>query len=286
MSTRGAEQPCLYTITTTTNLGATTADADDYTGEYYCDSSTGSYPNCSLANPNQYRTYNVGTSFAAPLVSGIAALMSSVNSNLNSCALISRLQQTAQPFPQTSATSNTVCHVPSGANDVQNSECICTNDGQTCGAGMANAAAALAAALRPVAAVALPAAVSANQSITLDASGSKAANASSISSYSWTNLSGAALAIQNANSAKATVTAPSCRIGTVQVTVTDSAGLSDSAQVVITPSSASSTAPAIASGAGTCSLVKPSVQVQVCPTQASLQAGGSGQSFTADVANS
>ncbi len=282
----GAEQPCLYTITTTTNLGATTADADDYTGEYYCDQSTGSYTNCSLANANQYRTYNVGTSFAAPLVSGVAALMSAVNSNLNSCALISRLQQTAQPFPQTSATSSTVCHVPSGANDVQNSECICTNDGQTCGAGMANAAAALAAALRPVAAVALPASVSANQPLTFDASGSKAANASSIRSYAWTNLSGAALAIQNASSAKATVTAPSCRMGTVQVTVTDNAGLSDSALVVITPSSASSAAPASASGSSTCSFAQPVVQVKVCPTQVNLQAGGSGQSFTADVVNS
>jgi serine protease len=281
-----AEQPCLYTIPTTTNLGSTTADANDYTGEYYCDQTSGSYPNCSLANANQYRTYNVGTSFAAPLVSGIAALMSTVNSNLNSCALITRLQQTATQFPQSSATSSTVCHVPSDASDVQNSECICTNDSQTCGAGMANAAAALAAALRPVAAVALPGSVSANQPVALDASGSKAANASSISSYSWTNLSGAPIAIQNAHSAKAIITAPSCRMGTVQVTVTDNAGLSDNAQVVVTPSSVSSSAPATASGSSTCSFAKPVVQVKVCPTQANLQAGASGQSFTADVANS
>lgn len=282
----GAEQPCVYTITTTTNLGSTTPDANDYTGEYYCDQSTGSYPGCSLASSNQYRTYNVGTSFAAPLVSGIAALMSTVNSNLNSCELISRLQQTAQPFPQSSTTSSTICHVPTGANDIEGSECICTNDGQTCGAGMANAAGALAAALRPVAAVALPASVSANQSLTLDATGSKAANAATISRYSWTNLSGATLAIQNASSATATVTAPSCRIGTVQVTVTDNAGLSDSAQVVITPSSVSSTAPSSASGSSSCSVTTPAVQVKVCPVQVGLQAGASGQSFTADVANS
>lgn len=282
----GAEQPCLYTITTTTNLGATTPDADDYTGDYYCDQTTGSYTNCTLANANQYRTYNVGTSFAAPLISGIAALMSAVNSHLNSCTLIARLQQSSQPFPQSSTTSSTVCHVPSGPSDVQNSECICTNDGQTCGAGMANAAAALTAALRPVAAVALPTSVAASQPLTLDASGSKAANTSSIASYSWTNLGGEALAIQNAHSAQAIVTAPSCRIGTVQLTVTDNAGLSDSAQVVVTPSSVSSTAPASASGSSSCSFTKPPPQVKVCPTQANLQAGGAGQSFTADVAYS
>jgi serine protease len=239
-----------------------------------------------LSNSNQYRSYNVGTSFSAPLVSGITALMSSVNSNLNSCQLISRLKQTAQAFPQTSSTSTTTCHVPANANDVQNAECICTNDGQTCGAGMANAAAALAAALHPVAAVSLPSSVSSGQTVDLDGSGSKAANSASISSYAWTNLSGAVLSIQNASSAKTSVTAPSCRISTLRLTVTDNAGLSDTADVVITPTSASSSAPATASGSSSCTMTPPPAEeIQVCPVNASVVAGGAGQAFTADVVN-
>ncbi len=152
----GAEQPCLYTITTTTNLGYQQPDANDYTGEYYCDPTTGSYTGCSFSGSNQYRNYNVGTSFAAPIVSGIGALMVSVNNNLNSCQLISRLQEGAQTFP-TSSVGETpqppVCSVPTSSSATQD-ECICTTS--TCGAGMASAAGALTAALRPIAAVGSP----------------------------------------------------------------------------------------------------------------------------------
>jgi serine protease len=288
----GARQPCLYTMTTATNLGETVPDASDYTGEYVCDTvadlspggvPTGSYPGCSV-NQGQYRTYNVGTSFAAPTVSGIAALMSAVNSHLNSCQLISRLQEGAAAFPTSSIGASTqppACHVPVNASDVQN-ECICNT--QTCGAGMANAPGALAAAMRPVAAMIAPATVSAGQSLTLDGSGSAAAGSSSIASYQWANVSGVAATISNASSSKATVTAPSCGIATVSLTVTDSGGRTDSAQVVITPNSATTSAPA-AAGDGCSTAPAPALQIAVCPVSASVTTGGAGETFDASLAN-
>jgi serine protease len=282
--------PCVYSMTTTTNLGYQQPDANDYTGEYYCDPTTGSdSPLCTLANSNQYRTYNIGTSFSAPVVSGIAALMSAVNSKLNSCQMIARLKQSATPFPQKSldavAGQPPMCHVPANASDVQDAECICTQDGQTCGAGMANAPAALSAALRPIAAVALPAGVSSGATLVLDGSGSAAANGHNIVSYQWSAAPGGlSLPITGASSSKAGVTAPACGIGTVQLTVTDDAGRTDTADVIITPSSVTTSAPPQA-GDGFCPLGAPQVQLAVCPANASVQAGVGSQSFTATLAN-
>lgn len=274
-----AQSACTYTITTTTNLSAMsplTPDANDYTGLYYCDATSGSYPNCSIA-AGEYRTYNIGTSFSAPMVSGVAALMSSTNSKLNSCQLIARLKEGAQPFPQSSldaATQPPMCHVPISSSDVQGSECICTRDDQTCGAGMANAPASLTAALRPIAAVSLPASVSAGQSVTLDGSGSGAANGHSVSSYQWSAVSGGVmLSISGAATSKAAVTAPSCGVGTVALTVTDDAGRTDTADVVMTPSSVSSSAPSTA-GQNGCSTVAPAIVVEVCPSTDSVPTGG------------
>jgi len=286
----GGQTACVYSMTTATNLSATspaTPDANDYTGLYYCDSTTGSFPGCAIG-PGQYRDYNIGTSFSAPVVSGIAALMSSVNSNLNSCQLVSRLKEGTLPFPQTSLDATgpqpPMCHVPAGANDLQSSECICTRDGQTCGAGMANAPGALSAALRPIAAVAVPASVSAGQSLTLDASASGAANGHTVSGYQWSTVGGGViLSIAGATTSRASVTAPSCGVGTVALTVTDDAGRADTANVVITPVSAATTAPA-AAGQSACSSAASAVLVEVCPATDSVQAGGTA-TLTATLAN-
>jgi len=287
----GGETACVYTMTTTTNLSTTSPavpDANDYTGLYYCDPTTGSYTGCTIAATGQYRDYNIGTSFSAPVVSGIAALMSTVNSNLNSCQLISRLKEGSLPFPQTSLDATgaqpQMCHVPANANDLQNSECICTRDDQTCGAGMANAPGALTAALRPIAAVAVPASVTSGQNVTLDGSGSGAANGHMVSGYQWSPVSGGLmLSITGAATSRASVTAPSCGVATLALTVTDEAGHADTANVVITPGSATTTAPA-AAGQGTCSTATPAILVEVCPAADSVQAGGSA-TFTATLAN-
>jgi len=285
-----AESACVYSMTTTTNLSAmspASPDVNDYTGLYYCDATTGSYAGCTIA-AGQYRDYNIGTSFSAPVVSGAAALMSTVNSSLNSCQLISRLREGSLPYPQSSLDATgaqpPMCHVPAGANDVQNSECICTRDDRTCGAGMANAPGALTAALRPIAAVAVPASVTAGQSVTLDGSGSGAANGHTVSSYQWSPVSGGlTLSITGAATSRASVTAPACGVATVALTVTDDAGHADTANVVITPGSASTTAPAVA-GQSACSAVAPAALVEVCPAADSVHAGGSA-TLSATVAN-
>jgi serine protease len=283
----GAGQQCVYTLTTTTNLGTQGPDANDYTGSYYCDPTTGSSANCPISG-SQYRTYNLGTSFAAPQVSGIGALMLAVNPKLNSCQLIARLKEGALPYPQSSAGESpqpAMCHVPSGTSDVQASECICTGDGRTCGVGMANAPRAVTAAARPIAAVAVSGKLSAGQLVQLKASGSAAAGSHTISSYAWSNLAGPSLAIQNASTDTASVTLPSCGLSTLAVTVTDDAGRQDTAQLVVGPTSVTTTAPAQA-GQMACSAAASAPQLEVCPSTATVQAKNGTQAFVATVANS
>src|SRR6201999_4452261 len=126
-----------------------------------------------------------GTSFSAPIVSGIAALMTSVNTNLSSCQLISRLKEGATTFPTTSA-GETTQPPACPQTDASTQECICNTS--NCGAGMANASGAVNAALRPIAVVSLPSLVNSGQSVSLNASGSAAANGHSITSYQWTSV--------------------------------------------------------------------------------------------------
>lgn len=78
-----------------------------------------------------------GTSFAAPQVAGVAALMLAVNPALSSVDVAYRIMQSATAFP-TSGSPTTVCSASALGN------CRCTSG--TCGAGVLNAAAALAAA--------------------------------------------------------------------------------------------------------------------------------------------
>jgi serine protease len=262
--------PCTYPITSTFNQGTTTPGVDGYTDQ--------------VSNPN------LGTSFSAPLVSGIAGLMLAVNGNLTSAQLIARLKEGSQPFPQTSpgtVPAPPMCHVPTGQSDVQPSECICTLDGQTCGAGMASASGALSAALRPVAAVRVPASVAPGMNVTLDASGSGAACHHTIASYQWAS-SDPAHPVTNSTGPSTTVTAPASGTPTftVTLTVTDEAGKQDVATVTVGSAAATSSAPTTA-GASACltAIAVPSpVTVSVSPATGSLQAGsGTTQSFTATV---
>jgi serine protease len=261
---------CLYPITSTTNQGTTTPTANGYTDQ--------------LSNPN------LGTSFSAPLVSGIAGLMLAVNGNLTSAQLIARLKEGSRPFPQTSPGTvppPPMCHVPTGPSDVQASECICTLDGHTCGAGMASASGALNAALRPVAAVKVPASIAPGMNVTLDASGSSAACNHTIASYQWAS-SDPAHPVTNSTGPSTTVTAPATGTFSVTLTVTDEAGKKDVATVTVGSAAATSSAPATA-GTNACLAAIPvasPVAVSVSPTSGSLQAGsGNTQSFTATVAD-
>lgn len=267
-----AGSPCLYPITTTFNSGTTTPGSGAYT--------------------DQINVPNLGTSFSAPIVSGIAGLMLSVNGNLSPSQLIARLKAGSLPFPQTSTSSPAppMCHVPSGsASDLQTNECICTLDGQTCGAGMANAPGALQQALRPIAAVKVPASVSPGMNVALDASGSGAACNQTVSSYQWSSSDPTNHPVNPATGSMTTVTAPASGAApfTVTLTVTDGAGKADTATVTVNPTSATSTAPATA-GTNACltpiSVPAPPITVSVSPATGSLQAGsGATETLTATV---
>jgi serine protease len=227
--------PCLFSLDTTSNSGTTTPGTATYTDQL---------------------TTNLGTSFSAPIVSGIAALMLSRNGNLSTNQLLARLREGAVPFP-TSVPGNstlTACHVPTSTSDVQLAECLCTT--QTCGAGMANAANSVVAADRPIAAITVPGAVSPGQDVTLSATGSAAACNRTLTAYSWVVSSPKVNPppILGADTPTATLAAPGAAGTTVtlELTVTDDQGHTDSAEVLVAANGVSTQAPA---SAGTTSCI-------------------------------
>jgi serine protease len=228
---------CLRSIDTTTNLGATVPGDDSYTNEVNA---------------------NLGTSFSAPIVSGIAGLMRSVNYNLTPAQLAARLQSSATAFPSGAAGVPTC-----PTTDPSSGECVCPNDGSQCGAGMVNALSAVKAAQRPIGVIVIPQSVA--PGAVFDASGSVAAcNGSatapeplSIASYAWT-ASPSSLIVSGANSARVTVNPAA---GTLTLTVTDSAANSDTETVTLTSDTAASTAP---TSAGTSATACPAA-IQVAP---------------------
>jgi hypothetical protein len=252
---------CLFSIDTTINNGTTTPTTNGYTDQL---------------NPN------LGTSFSSPIVAGIAGLMTSVNANLKPAQLIARLKEGAKTFPVSSDPAIKNCHVPASSTDLQTTECNCTTS--TCGAGMANAPGAIKAALRPIAAVAVPATVSAGQNVALAGTGSAAACGHTITTYAWTNVGNSTNPIQGANTATATVVAPATGSITVRLTVTDDAGYQDTADVVVSATAATTTAPANANS-GKCAAAVLPVAVTVTPATASVQVGNGMQTFTAAVTN-
>ena len=258
--------PCLFSIGTTSNDGATAPSTHGYTNQI---------------------DYNVGTSFSSPIVAAVAALMVSVNANLRPAQLIARLREgAATPFPVAIDPSVPECHVPVSRSDIQAIECNCTT--ATCGAGMLNVPGALRAAQRPIAAVAVPVRVSPGQNVELSAIGSAAACDRVIASYAWSIVSGGnGTGIAGADRPVATVVAPASGSLTVRLEVTDDASRQDTADVIVTATAASTTAPPTA-GANACPTAVPRprlpIGVTVSPTAATVFVGAD-QAFTAVVAN-
>ncbi|MGO9514987.1 MAG: S8 family serine peptidase [Steroidobacteraceae bacterium] len=215
---------CLRSIDTTTDsgtMGPVAGSGYTYTNE---------------TNPN------LGTSFATPIVSGIAALMRSVNNNLTPAQLAARIEASANPFPPNTGNIPVCPNLGTAADGLD--QCSCPPSGQ-CGTGMIDAYTAVQAAQKPIGVIVIPTTVGAGS--VFDASGSVAAcNTSvtppvplSIHSYAWT-ASPASIIVTGANTDKVTVDPAA---GTLTLTVKDSAGNVDVETVTLTATSATSTAP-------------------------------------------
>ena len=116
----GSTDPCLYPILAATNTGLTRPAASTYTDAF---------------------NSSVGTSFSAPLVAGTAALMLSLQPALTPVQIKALLQSSARPFPSSGSDATVqTCLAPSSSEQL---ECYCTRS--TCGVGMLDAGAAVAA---------------------------------------------------------------------------------------------------------------------------------------------
>jgi len=130
----GVDQTCVYPLLTTSDSGT-----QEPQGAIYTDGES---------------RVTVGTSFSAPLVSGTLALAIAARSTLDANGVVHQdltpkdlralVQRTARDFPNSGAPAGTPeCRAPD--EDTTQDECYCTTD--TCGAGMLDAAAAVAAAV-------------------------------------------------------------------------------------------------------------------------------------------
>jgi serine protease len=225
VNTSGA---CLYSIETTTNSGTTIPATNTYTDQY---------------------NHNVGTSFSAPQVAGVAALMLSVNPSLSPTDLISRIKNSARAFP----TDPTLLACPSNPTSYANiNQCNCTIS--TCGTGLLDAQAAVSAATPPSAVITALDALTANMLIRLDGSGSKPASGNTISTWHWQLVSSpAGASLTGYDTATTSLQATSAGTYVVSLTVTDNFGSTNTAQarLVVTPASTNTGAGSGSTNTGT-----------------------------------
>lgn len=225
--------PCLYPLLTSINSGSTAPAANTYSDGF---------------------NYSVGTSFAAPLVAGTAALMLSYDPTLAPATVKSLLQASARRFPASGAAAGTAaCQAPGTADQL---ECYCTTS--TCGAGMLDAAAAMA--LVRAGAVPPPSATigvsnrapTAGASVTLDGSGSSATGGRTVAGWRWSITAGATLASFSGPTDQPAVALATSGAGTVtvQLTVTDSAGATGTTSTTLTVGAAPVTVSSAGGGGG------------------------------------
>ncbi|MBL8457897.1 MAG: S8 family serine peptidase [Zoogloea sp.] len=212
-------QPCLFPFVTLTNLGTTSPAGNTYTG-------TGDV--------------TVGTSFAAPLVAGTAALMLAANAALTETDVSRLIKSSATPFPLES----TLPTCPLTSTDGQ---CNCTTT--TCGAGMLNTGSAVAAAIaaaNPSVSINLAESRVAGMAFKLDASASKATGSAHLVAWKWIQISGPENGqFSSDNIATPSFTAPVAGTYVVGLTVTDDSGRQGTGQATFDVQSA-----AVKSGGG------------------------------------
>jgi len=223
---------CLFPMLSTTNSGTTSPVVGDAS---YTDN-----------------TASVGTSFSAPLVSGTVALMLSARPALTPAEVLILLKKTARPFVSTGGTAGIPqCTAPSSATQ---DECYCTT--ATCGAGMLDAGAAVAAAQAANNAVlkidATPASPTLGQTVSLSAAASNLGTGRSIAKVAWTIDSGATVAAFSGTTDALTATLSTSAVGTVTVKLqlTDDQGLNYSQTSSITVAAAPATVTTTSSSGG------------------------------------
>ncbi|MDP1899181.1 MAG: S8 family peptidase [Rubrivivax sp.] len=214
--------PCLYPILAATNTGTLGPAASSWTDSY---------------------NISVGTSFSAPLVAGTVGLMFSAQPTLTPAQVRSQLQATATPFPTTGGDNGDgsvvpVCVAP--VTGVEQLQCYCTTG--TCGAGMLNAGAAVAAVAGATARIDLGTpSPTAGSAVALSGAASLAGAGATVTGYDWSLSDGGGIvsAFTTAtNAATASLTPSAAGSFTVKLTVTDSLGHSSIATQVVTVAAA------------------------------------------------
>ena len=235
----GESGPCLYPILSTTNAGDTRPKLDSEGGSEYTD---------SVNHPG------VGTSFAAPQVSGTVAMMLQARPDLTPGAVAALLKATAMRFPSSGVPDvNARCQAPG---NFYQDECYCTET--TCGAGMLHAAAAVrAAAQDPVAVIQVsPVAPTPYQPIQLSGVPSMGTpDGQPIVGYTWRLLDGGGIVNDTgwaANSSVVTLTPTGTGMFKVRLTVrvSDTVSTSSDQWVVVRVGGDNATAAASNGGGG------------------------------------
>lgn len=227
--------PCLYALLSTADTGSTTPVGPSYT--------------TSGADAT------IGTSFAAPLVSATVSLMQAINPEVTPAQVIAALRSTARAFPSSGAGAGVAaCQAPGLI--PQDSECYCTTS--TCGAGLLNAAAAVAAmsGAAPTASFTVsPASPQIGVNVLLNGQSSTAAAGRTLTAYQWAITSGSTLASFTGatNTATATLSPVAAGTVTVQLTVTDDLGSSHVSSQTVTIGSTPPPQPVLESGGGSSS---------------------------------
>jgi len=232
-----AGEPCLYPILTTSNTGTTTPGTARYTDAF---------------------NISVGTSFSAPLVSGTVALMMTAHRGLTPAQVIAALKSTARAFPQSGAPSDSgvaiqQCQTPNGTDQL---ECYCTTS--TCGAGMLDTAAAVAAVAKLEAYVSIsPASPQPSQTVQLDAASTVHTSGTTIASYTWSLLDGGGIVTALSGTSGASVTATPSGNGsfTVRLAVVDSNGATSTVDQVVQVGTVVTPPPSSSGGGGAVSVL-------------------------------
>ena len=208
----GANEPCLYPILSSSNSGTQRPNAG---GSIWTDS----------------YDYSVGTSFAAPIVAGTAALMLSARPQLEPQEVRTLMQSSARAFPTSGAGNDEngqpvpMCRPPDGSDQLQ---CYCSDGPVRRGHGRRRGRRAGRRPARWRASTCAPAAPVVGDTLRLSAAGSLVASGRSIVAYDWTLVAnpGVVSGFSGCRRSTAEVELPATAAGTVTVslTVTDDAG--------------------------------------------------------------